>query len=340
MKPSSSRTAAALWLWLFCFSSAFAQQQPGLYSKPASPLLKELPALPASSAAAYSLATATATAGEPHQQKMVPSESFATRKKSLERIIEEMQASSLVLSASAGSTTAEQEQLMKQLQDPAFQKKLEAMSQQEQMAFAMKMQQVMTAGGGQLNGAEEEDVSEVLNTMGDISFQLNGTQLEPSSYSGLQQKIAALYQNVRQHNTQVWEWEQAEYKKIPLVASHLRQQVVSNKEPKLVKELRLAAQAKRIAHMDQQLKALAPHWNAHLAYLQQTLTTVDQQLAGINYYSRFKNNVFKNQLAAYHVTSLQQIQYLWEDLEKIILESAELQLALNKLEKTPVESFD
>ncbi|WP_224995751.1 hypothetical protein [Cesiribacter sp. SM1] len=164
--------------------------------------------------------------------------------------------------------------------------------------------------------------------------------LSPPPTPSYGKKIAEIRQKVSEHNSQVWEWEQKEYEKVPLVPSHLRQQVVSNKEPKLVKELRLAAQAKRIAYMDQQLKALAPQWNAHLASLEQTLATVDEQMASIDYYSRFKNNVFKNQLAAYHMAPLQQIQNLWTELENLMLESAEMQLALTRIQRKPVEHFD
>jgi hypothetical protein len=343
MKSFTFRTTvAALCLCLCCFGTAVvAQQKSVLYSKPVSPLLKELPALPTSAAAAYKMVKVVGL--EQDQQKVATTESYTALKAKSQRIMDELQASTVVLSANAGSTSSEQEALIEQMQDPEFQKKLETMSEADKMAFAMKAQQIMaqsTMQNNTLNGVEDEEVIAVLESMGDISMELNGSYGEPSSYTKLSQKIGEIRQKVSEHNKQVWEWEQKEYEKVPLVPSHLRQQVVSNKEPKLVKELRLKAQAKRIAFLDQQLKALAPAWNAHLSSLQQTLATVDEQMAGIDYYDRFKNNAFKNQLVGYNLAPLQQIQYLWVELENIVLESAEMQLALSRLENKPVELFD
>ncbi|WP_224995750.1 hypothetical protein [Cesiribacter sp. SM1] len=190
MKATTFRTAAILYLCLFCYcTAAVAQQNSALYSKPVSPLLKELPALPTSAAEAYKMAKVVAL--DQDQQKMAPTESFTALKAKSQRIIEELQASTVVLSANVGATSNEQEALMKQMQDPEFQKKLEAMSEEEKMAFAMKAQQIMAQSAMQnntLNGAEDEEVTAVLETMGEISFQLNGTGPEPSSYTKLWQK--------------------------------------------------------------------------------------------------------------------------------------------------------
>ncbi|QHT67770.1 hypothetical protein GXP67_14565 [Rhodocytophaga rosea] len=323
----------ALFLAGLSLITSIAQAQtPVFYSEPLIPYFSKVPTPPASVAEAFKMSAYDAST------YTITSPAYLTEFRSkLSSIQEDIQISSAMLSMNAGPSTDTQMKLAAQMQDPVFQKKIEAMSQQEKMEFAMKMQQEMAAGSAPVQ-AEDEDVAEVINEIAEITTNLNTKHGLLNFENSLNGKYSAYSQKIKEYNLKMQEWEMAEVAKLPNLPQKMG--VSAGKDPQKVKNIKLASINKQIEFMDQQLKAFNIEWNKYLQAVRPQLTKADQRFAKIEYYKRVRNNAFKNTLLAHQGTLLSYVQTMAEISELIIKESAELQALKLKVEHAPLTEYE
>jgi hypothetical protein len=315
----------------FVFSIAQAQT-PVFHSEPLIPYFSKVPAPPASVNEAFKMGAYDANT------HTFTSPAYLTEfRAKLSGIQEDIQVSSAMLSMNVGPSTDAQMKLAAQMQDPAFKKKLESMTQQEKMEFAMKMQQAMAAGSTPVQ-PEDEDVADAINEIAEITTNLNMNYGLMNFENSINGKHGAYSEKIKEHRLKMQEWEMAEVKKLPNLPQKMG--MSAGKDPQKIKNIKLASITKQIEFMDQQLKAFSVEWNKYLQAIRPVLTKADQKFAQIGYYKRVRNNAFKNTLMAHQGSLLSYVQTMAEITDLVIKDSGELQALKLKVEKAPLTEYE
>lgn len=330
MKKPSLPTLFAAGFLLMC--SIAKAQTPVFYSEPIIPYFSKVPAPPASVGEAFKMGVYDAST------YTFTSPAYLTEfRTKLSTIQEDIQVSSAMLSMNVGPATDTQMKLAAQMQDPAFKQKLEAMSQQEKMEFAMKMQQEMAAASTPVQ-VEDEDVAEVINEIAEITTNLNMKHGLMNFENSINGKYGAYSGKIQEYRLKMQEWEMAEVKKLPNLPQKMG--FSAGKDPQKVKNIKLASVNKQIEFMDQQLKAFNGEWNKYLQALRPELAKADQRFAKIGYYKRVRNNAFKNTLMAHQGTLISYVQTMAEITDLIVKEAGDLQALKLKVENAPLTEYE
>lgn len=332
MKKTSLHTA--LFSAAFCalFHVSAYSQSAVFHTEPIIPFFAKVPAPPASVAEGFKMGVydaATETFSSPAYLNEFQSK--------LVNIQQDIQMTSAMLSMNTGATTDAQVQLASQMQDPAFQKKIESMSQQEKMDFAMKMQQSLAAGSAPMQ-AEDEDVSETINAIADLTTNLNINYGLTNFEKSINGKHSAYSKKINDYRLKMQEWEMAEVRKLPMLPQ--KSDVAAGKDPQKIKNIKLASINKQIEFMDQQLKAFSIEWNNYIKVVRPEFTKADQKFASIGYYKRIRNNVFKNSLMGHQGMLISYVQNMAEIADLMIKETGELYVLKMKVEKAPLTAYE
>jgi hypothetical protein len=322
-------------LFVAGFSLTFSlvqAQTPVFHTEPLIPYFSKVPAPPASVSEGFKMGVYDASSDS------FTSPVYLTEfRQKLAKIQQDIQMTGAVLNMNAGPSTDAQAKLAAQMQDPAFQKKLESMSQQEKMEFAMKMQQTLAEGSTPVQ-AEDEDVADVINDIAEITTNLNTTHGLMNFENSINGKHGVYSQKMQEYHLKMQEWEMAEVKKLPNLPQTATRS--AGKDPQKIKNIKLASVDKQIAFMDQQLKAFAVEWINYQKAIRPELTKADQKFAQIGYYKRVRNNAFKQSLMGHQGALLSYVQTMADIADLLIKETGDLYALKLKIEKTPLSAYE
>lgn len=312
------------------------------YSQPMLPLHQKIPAFPVSVQEAYKLVQIKEV-GE-GKQTLEPNASFLAAREQLRQLQAKIQQSaSMLAQAPATGPSSSQLELAKKMEDPAFQEKLAAMSDDEKLAFAMQLQQSMSESTAQPPvGPVDDAVSLALEQLAEVSYQLfnNESLIDSNVKPPFSHRIPELMQALQAHQAEIGDWERQEINKLPLRKGDITMEGSPGKEPQKVKDIKLAAVNKKIAHFNQQLRRLSVEWNEEMAFLKQQLLAADEAFASINYYEELEDRQMQTTFMGYQVNILRRLMEQYGSLESIVLPAATLEFEKNRLENAPLLEFE
>lgn len=302
------------------------------HSEPIIPLFAKVPSPPASVAAGFKMGVYDPGTGT------FSSPSYLTELRSaLVTIQQDIQMTSAMLNMDTDATTDAQVLTASRMQDPDSEKKTESMTQQEKIEFATKMQQALAAGNRPMQ-AEDEDVAETIVEISRITTNLNTNYGVLNYENSMNGKHRAYSLKINEHRLKMQEWEMTEVKKLPALVQ--KNDVSSGKDPQKIKNIKLASINKQIEFMDQQLKAFSIEWSKYIKAIRPELTKADQKFAGIGYYNRIHNDIFKNTLMSHQSTLLNYVQSMAEVADLLIKETGELYGLKLKVEQAPLTEYE
>jgi hypothetical protein len=337
MKKTPLNLAAHVLGYVCLFSTLAPAQQSPYYNEPILPLFAKVQAPPQSVAEAFKMGVYKP---ESTNKPFSAPATLTDLQLKMEKIQQGIQVNSAMANSAATSAFTPSEaqmQLAKQMQDPAFQKKIEAMSQEEKMAFAMKMQQSLSAGSTPMQ-PEDEDVSESMNTIAEIVTDLNTKYL--LSNNGIGAKLGN-FSAACGDNSRKWsDWELAEVKKLPLRPPQNNSEGSPGKDPQKIKNIKLASIDKQIEFMNQQFKVFTTEWNQFVKELKPEIVKADAEFSKINYFSRVHNNAFKAALLGHQGSLVNHVQQMAGVIENIIIEAGKLYIYRMEVEKAPLSTYE
>lgn len=171
----------------------------------------------------------------------------------------------LAMPASAG---------MQNMTPEEMQKKMAAMTPEEQMQFAMEMAGQQTPKKMRL---EPENVIAAIEEHSQLAMQIS-TELQ-TPHETFQKRISLSRQRETKHQ-EINAWFGAEYNKLPLVSYG---EAGRYPEPKAEYALKVAALEKHIAADNEYLQALQQLWPEYREHLKAKYTPFEQKLAATNY---------------------------------------------------------
>ena len=193
--------------------------------------------------------------------------------------------------------------MMKQMQDPDFQKKLASMSQEEKMEFAMQMAQQMKPPAP--TTAEPPAVQAVMREAGKINDEVGKEDMKRQEKAEAE---IAYRQKIDTEHKSIDAWQEAEIKKLPVV----HDLTMDYPDPKGVHRVKLEAIDKHLAVVDRELKAQSDKWSKDVAADKQRYGKFGSELVGIHYGDDAANDVSRNMLALTQRHMLTDLQILLE----------------------------
>lgn len=180
-------------------------------------------------------------------------------------------------------------QVMQQIDPQEMQKKIEAMSPEEKIQFAMQMSQM--ALGMQNVQPESEEVQEALAEFGEVSVVVNSEYANPDEVA--KKKLQMDAERQRKHE-EIDAWAKTEHAKIPQVAGGPGVGMIP--EPKAAHALKVNALEKHIAADNEYLTALQKWWPEENKKQKARFTPFQQKLAAVDYGEQANNTVHKQTL--------------------------------------------
>ena len=230
---------------------------------------------------------------------------YASLKATFEEYLKDLTASSM----SGGSD--ERANLIKQMQDPDFQKKMATMSQEEKMKMAMQISQGMQQPTA--TTAEPPQVITVMQDAGKINEEIGADAGHMNEHS---QAEIAHRQKIDKEHAAVDAWQEAETKKLPVV----HELTGDYPEPKALHALKLAAIDKHLAIVDRELQLSIVTWKKDIEREKVRYGKFSTDLAAIHYGDDATNDVTRNSIMnaqSRMVNSLQMLlgrsNVLWND---------------------------
>lgn len=178
---------------------------------------------------------------------------------------------------------------IKQIDPQEMQKKIEAMSPEEKIQFAMQMSQM--ALGMQNVQPESEEVQEALAAFGEVSVAVNSEYTNPDEVAKKKTQMDAERQ--RKHE-EIDTWARAEHAKIPQVAGGPGVGMIP--EPKAAHALRISTVEKHLAVDNEYLTALQKWWPEEIKKQKTRFTPFQQKLAAVDYGEQANSTVHKQTL--------------------------------------------
>lgn len=184
---------------------------------------------------------------------------------------------------------------MQKIDPQEMQKKMEKMTPEEKMQFAMQMSQQMAAM--QNIQPESEEVQAAIEEVNQVNSRANEDFISPDATA---QKMTQIQSDYQRKHDEIRKWKDAEYEKVPQIAGGPGVGMI--KEPKAMHALNLNARAKQLAVENEYLAALQKLWPEELkkrkaiyAPLQQALVTVQYGEAAVN--TTFKQMFVQSQVS-------------------------------------------
>jgi hypothetical protein len=188
--------------------------------------------------------------------------------------------------------TGTQGDLMRKMQDPEFQKKMESMSEDEKMKLAMEIQAENTAMVTGPMKPEPRTVTAALKEMG----KLNETNV--NDLQNLNANVQAEMQHQQEveakHNA-VNDWEAAEIKKLPIINSGGESDGAP--DPKAVYSVTVNAFKKHFAIVEAELARTGKSWGEQRSKSKQLFTPYETSLEKTHYGDDAKNKITKSTLS-------------------------------------------
>lgn len=198
---------------------------------------------------------------------------------------------------------------MQQIDPKEMQKKLEKMTQEEKMQFAMQMSQQMA--GMQNIQPESEEVQAAIEEVNTVNSKASDDLINPDETA---KKMAQIQSDWRRQQDEIKKWRAAEYEKVPQVGGGPGVGMI--KEPKALHALNLNAVAKQLAVENEYLAALLKLWPEELKKRQAIYEPLQQALVTVEYGEAAVNNTFKQmfvQSQASMLTTAAQLIHLSRD---------------------------
>jgi hypothetical protein len=162
---------------------------------------------------------------------------------------------------------------MQNMTEEEIQTKLDSMSLEEQMQFAMQM----SYGAGAMQPESSDEVIAALEEYSQLTEQIS---MEIQNPGELIQKGITLAQQRDNKHQEINSWFNEEYGKLPIVSFG---EVGRGAEPKAEYALKVAALEKHIAAENEYLHALQKFWPEYRGHLQARYMPFQEKLAAINY---------------------------------------------------------
>ncbi len=186
-----------------------------------------------------------------------------------------------------------QADMMKKMQDPEFQKKMQSMSDDEKMKLAMEMQAANTAMVTGPMKPEPRGVTAVLKEQGKLT-ETNANDLQNLN-SNVQAEMQHQQEVEAKHNA-VNDWEAAEIKKLPIINSGGESE--GGPDPKAVYSVSMNAFKKHFAIVEAELARTGKSWGEQRTKSKQLFTPYEQGLEKIHYGDDAKNKMTKSTLSS------------------------------------------
>jgi len=213
-----------------------------------------------------------------------------------------------------------------QMDPEEIRKKMETMSVEEKMKFAMAMTQQMGLGPKALT-PESEEVIAAQEEYGKLNERLALDGQNPNERFKKQAELTMARE--RKHD-EINTWYTAEHKKIPLVSFG---EAGRYPEPKAEYALKQAAMDKHFAAENEYLQALLKHWPEEIAYLKTLYTPFQENLATINYGEEAENVETKRLLVGGQTSMLNSVDALVKLSRTATEEAMKWQFGKMELEK-------
>lgn len=192
--------------------------------------------------------------------------------------------------------------MVKKMQDPEFQKKMQSMSDEEKMKMAMQMSQAMAPGPMK---PEPASVTAAFKAYSD----LNQAEAEAVQSFGVavqeQQKNA---QELEEKHKAVDEWKVEEIKKLPELPS--TGEMGGGHDPKLEYKVEMNAWKKHLAIMDEELKKTSKAWADMKTKYKKQYQPFETALEKTHYGDDARNNMSKSSLGSGQTLILGAVQRL------------------------------
>lgn len=294
------------------------------YTKPLQLQLNKIKAVPATVKDAYAMAD---KAGSEIRIPRAIAEVIAETQE-VNRI---SQTTGLAGAPGAKVATDEQTKLIQEMQDPAWQKKFEAMSKQEQMAIGMKIQKAMSSGFAPVQAENDavmgaiEEAGKIMMSVGELST-VRQKESPASIISRYQQKWTA-------------HWDAIDEKALKAIRDLPIIDGSPGKDPARLRSIRLGAIDQKIDLVNRDLKLFSAEWNKTFSFLAKNTTRLDGELKKINYYEQFKSTSFRSQMLGHQVQMALLIGDAASQYGEMVVSIAELQHKRTLLEREPLSIF-
>lgn len=226
---------------------------------------------------------------------------------------DKLQQFQIEISTPAGSPQAD---LMKKMQDPEFQKKMENMSDDEKMKLAMEMQ---ASSNALMAGPMKPEPQSVLDAMKELST-INEASANDLSNLGTNVQAAQQHQvDLDAKHKAVDDWKDQEIKKLPV---HLVGEAGEEVDPKAVYDVNINALKKHLAIVDDELKETGKRWVDAKAKSKQLYAAYEKSLEKIHYAEDANNQISKTQLSTGQTLMIGSITNLMAKSQRAYVEAA------------------
>lgn len=192
-----------------------------------------------------------------------------------------------ITTASVSGGSGETANLVKQMQNLHFQKKMETMSPEEKVKLATQMAQ-----GRQKPTATTADSPQVIAVMQEYGKINEESGNEDSRRNEETEAELAHRQKIEKEHAALDAWQDAETKKLPV----LHEKTVDYPEPKALHRLKLEAMDKHLAIVDRELKSSIAKWKNDIDREKLRYGKFSSDLAAIHYGDDAANDITRNSI--------------------------------------------
>ncbi len=190
--------------------------------------------------------------------------------------------------------------MMKKMQDPEFQKKLQNMSDEEKMKFGMEMaKQYQSQKSSYV--PETESVTAALEECNKIDER---TAQDLQNVNQLVEKQVAIQKKFEERQQKINDWLQKEIEKLPLIKTQVD---LARPDPDKVKQLQLQAADKHIAVENEYLKIIDQNWNAQITKDVKDFSKFENLLVKTQYGDDARNAADRHVLASHQSMILNRV---------------------------------
>jgi hypothetical protein len=184
-----------------------------------------------------------------------------------------------------------QAEFAEKMKDPEFQKKMEAMSDEEKMKMAMEMNQAM----GMTPGPMKREPKSVLKCMEEVGKLSESTAGQMQNLNSNVQKSIQQAQELDRQHTDIDTWEQGEINKLP--EQQGGGEAGGGPDPKAVYAVRMKAIKKHLAIVEEQLKKTDKEWAEQLSSSKKLFTPYEESLEKTHFGADAKNKMSKTNIS-------------------------------------------
>ena len=217
----------------------------------------------------------------------------------------------------ATPATGTQGDLMRKMQDPAFQEKMKTMSDDEKMKLAMEIQAENTAMVTGPMKPEPQAVTAVFKEVGKLN-ETNAKDMENLNVAV--QADMQHQQEVEAKHNDVTEWERAEISKLPMI--NQGGEAGGGPDPKAVHNVNISAFKKHFAIVEAELARTGKSWGEQRMKSKQLFAPYEQGLERIHYGDDAKNKITKQTLSTGQTLMIGSISNLIGGSQKAYNEAA------------------